>query len=86
MSELKKVESGIWKDTAGNYYEEETVLRFRVFSKYKEIQNAKWMLVSSHSTLESAEKDGGGWIGIDQSCIYKIVDNGKPSTIKRLIY
>ena len=86
MNKLKKVESGIWEDKAGNYYEDETVLRYMVFSKYKDKPDTGWMLVSSHSTFNGAKNHNGGWIGIDQSCDYKIVDNGKSTTIKRLIY
>lgn len=89
QQELTKVDDGVWTDTNGNHYHEELVLRYRVCFKHlhKPYNTGDWLLHSSYFTKESAinamfdEKEENGDL-----YDYKLVDNGEPSTIKRLMY
>ena len=70
----------MWQDEVGNYYEEESILRFRVFCKHPTEEEQDWKLVSSHSTYERAEEYGGLFgerISEVEHYQYKIVDNGE---------
>ena len=84
MENLKEVEQGLWQDEVGNYYEEESILRFRVLEQHKEEE--EWRLVSSHSTYEGAETNGGMFGRRAKHFNYKIVDNGEATVVKSLVY
>tara|TARA_R100000306_G_C4270398_1_gene89855 strand:+ start:225 stop:494 length:270 start_codon:yes stop_codon:yes gene_type:complete len=89
MENLKEVEQGLWQDEVGNYYEEESILRFRVFCKHPTEEEQDWKLVSSHSTYERAEEYGGLFgerISEVEHYQYKIVDNGEATVVKSLVW
>ena len=81
-----KVDDGVYKGSDGNFYEDETILRYRVMRKHLKppYDSSGWSLFTSHSKQESAtemldnlEKDFYD---------YKIVDAGETLVSKRLIY
>ena len=69
----------------------ETILRYRVYKKrYNEEDNPKnWWLLTSHSTLEGAEKyannPNGCGIGLDRDD-FKVVDHGEEIVVEREIW
>ena len=66
----------------------ETILRYRVYKKrYNEEDNPKnWRLMTSHPTLENAEKFMSDPIGYglgDARHDYKVVDHGEEVVVER---
>ena len=88
----EEVDDGVYKGSDGNFYEDETVLRYRVMRKHtaKPYSDGGWCLYSSWSNLDSAkfsmnelrkfEEDNGHLFD------YKLVDAGETLVTKRLIY
>ena len=88
----EEIDEGVYKGSDGNFYEDETILRYRVMRKHtaKPYSDGGWGLYSSWSNLDSAnfsmnelrkfEEDNGHLFD------YKLVDAGETLVTKRLIY
>ena len=83
---LRKIDDDLWMDGEGNYYYEETILRYRVYTKDKR-DGAKWRLYTSHNKEENAKMKAKFYDNYEgEYCYYKVVDAGEETTIKRLVY
>ena len=83
-----KIEDGVYRGSDGNLYHDERVLRYRVLYQNADTPHSEnWMLYSSHSKFESAQKtvdeENEKWKGWN---VYKLRDAGEATTIKRLMY
>jgi hypothetical protein len=84
-----KVDDGVYKGSDGNFYEDETILRYRVMRKHtvKPYSDGGWGLYTSHDNIDTAtscmsdyKKESGHLYN------YKLVDAGETLVSKRLIY
>jgi len=70
---------------------EETILRYRVYKKRQgeEDTGKNWWLLTSHSTLDNAEKFANDPEANDLGLArddYKVVDNGEATVVNREIW
>lgn len=84
---LRKIDDDLWMDDEGNHYYEETILRYRVYTKSKTRDGAKWRLYTSHNKEKNAKMRAKFYDNYEgEYCYYKVVDAGEETTIKRLVY
>ena len=85
-----RLDDGIYVDEKGNHYHEERVLRYKVLRQGVDETEDVWQLHSSHSSEQNALAQRDSLEEEEQTLhrLYRYIvkDEGKDTTIKRLIY
>ena len=84
-----RVDDGLYVDEKGNHYHEERVLRYKVLRQRTDETEDVWQLHSSHSSEQNAITQRDSLEEEEHTpplFRYMVKDEGKETTIKRLIW
>lgn len=83
-----EVEDGVYKGSDGNLYHDERILRHRIFyQRSDDTTSDNWSLHSSFTNEKPCQAEVARLNKTNGHLfIYYYKDNGKPTTIKRLLY
>jgi|TARA_R100000742_G_C4190426_1_gene22687 hypothetical protein len=84
----EKIGEGVYRGSDDNLYQEERVLRYRIYYlRSDDTTSDNWSLHSSFTSEEPCQAEVARLNKTDRGLFtYYFKDNGKPTTIKRLIY